>query len=481
MNIVVFGAGYVGLVTATGLAELGNHVLCVEVDLARVEALRAGKIPIFEPGLAELVTRNTREGRIDFTAVVPDLSWGADTFVIAVGTPPRADGSADVSAVLAVAETIAARAARRALVIVKSTVPVGTGDRVQHILDTHLQAQTPARSRLGLEHVSNPEFLREGSAIDDFFSPERIVCGVRSTWAEERMRALYAPLQLEAAQVQIIDVRSAELCKYAANALLALRISFMNEMARLCDALGADVHDVRCALGGDSRIGHLYLNPGPGYGGSCFPKDVQALACLGRDVGVRLLTVEATHETNDAQRRWVLEKTLRALGDIDRDDPQTKRVAIWGLAFKPETDDVRECAALAIVPRLLDLGIEVRVHDPEATDNFLRALGPRAAEVKRCGRAIDAIEDADVLLLLTEWHSYRSPDFPEVAARMRSRVIVDARNVWGAAPLAALGFKYHSLGLGPREARETREAREEKTTAVTRTMTPDRELPIEAE
>lgn len=437
MNLVVFGAGYVGLVTATGLAELGHHVVCVDTDPSRVDGLRNGRIPIFEPGLAELVTRNVREGRITFEGGVPAPARSADAWFIAVGTPPSADGSADIRAVLSVAETVAASAERRGLVVVKSTVPVGTGDRVQAILDE--------RSHLGLEHVSNPEFLREGTALEDFFQPERIVCGVRSAWAEERMRALYAPLQLEAAQVQVTSVRSAELCKYAANALLALRISFMNEMARLCDALGADVRDVRRALGSDSRIGPRYLFPGPGYGGSCFPKDVQALAHFGRDAGVQLLTVEAAHDTNERQRGWVVDKVLRALGP----EPTGKAVAIWGLAFKPETDDVRESPALVVVNRLLDAGVHVRVHDPEATENFLRALGPRAADVARCDRAIDAAEGADALLLLTEWRSYRAPDFPALGARMRTRVLVDARNVWGTAGVSALGFVYHSLGLGP--------------------------------
>jgi len=442
VNLVVFGAGYVGLVTATGLAELGHSVVCVDTDPARVAALRAGDIPIFEPGLAELVTRNVREGRIGFETAVPAAARTADAWFIAVGTPPSKDGSADISAVLSVAETIASLAERRALVVVKSTVPVGTGDRVQALLD--------GGSRLGLEHVSNPEFLREGTALEDFFQPERIVCGVRTPWAEERMRALYTPLQLEASQVQITSVRSAELCKYAANALLALRISFMNEMARLCDALGADVRDVRRALGSDSRIGPRYLYPGPGYGGSCFPKDVQALAHFGRDAGVTLLTVEATHETNERQRGWVVDKVLRALGP----NPVGKRVAVWGLAFKPETDDVRESPALAVVTKLLAAGVEVRVHDPEATDNFLRALqasvGAAAERVVRCERALDAVDDADALLLLTEWRSYRAPDFPALGARMRTRTIVDARNVWGAAGVSALGFAYHSLGLGPR-------------------------------
>ncbi len=364
MRLVTFGIGYVGLVTGTGLAELGHDVLCVDIDPERIRQLEDGIIPIYEPGLADLVRRNERAGRLTFSTEVTHGYDEADAYFIAVGTPPGPDGAADVSAVLSVAERIARTAKKPALIVVKSTVPVGTCDAVQARADAHRQAGVP------LEVVSNPEFLKEGTAVQDFFRPDRVVLGARSEAAREMLRTLYAPLQLSGERVVVTDPRSSELTKYAANTMLAMRVSFMNELARLCHATGADMHAVRIGVGSDTRIGKRFLYAGPGYGGSCFPKDVQALFHLGRSHGVPMRMAEATHLANEEQAHFLAELVENAVGGL-----QDQTIALWGLAFKPETDDVRESPSLKLADALLAKGARVVGHDPEAAPQLREGDG----------------------------------------------------------------------------------------------------------
>ena len=430
MRLVAFGAGYVGLVSATGMAELGHDVLCVDIDAARVQKLESGELPIYEPGFAELLRRNRRTHRIHFSTAVREPFDGADAYFIAVGTPSSPDGAADTSAVFAAADQIAVVAKKPALVVVKSTVPVGTCDA----LATRL-----ASASVPLEVVSNPEFLKEGDAINDFFKPDRVIVGARSDGARKAMRALYAPLQLSGERMVLTDPRSAELVKYAANTMLATRISFMNELSRLCHATGADIHAVRQGVGSDSRIGKRFLYAGPGYGGSCFPKDVQALAALGRANGVQMRIAEATHQANEEQVRFVASVVSNALGTV-----KGKTLALWGLAFKPETDDVRESPALRLANALLAEGASIVAHDPEAGTAFARLMNGRARVVDA---QYEALDGADALVLLTEWRSYRAPNFPDIKRRLRTPVVVDARNVWRPAVAIAAGLRYHGIGV----------------------------------
>jgi UDPglucose 6-dehydrogenase len=432
--------GYVGLVTGTGLAELGHDVLCVDIDPERVRQLKDGIIPIYEPGLADLVRRNERAGRLRFATETTSPFDEADAYFIAVGTPPGPDGAADVSAVLGVAERIAQIAKRAAIVVVKSTVPVGTCDAVQARID--------AKATLKLEVVSNPEFLKEGTAVDDFFRPDRIVLGARSEHAREVLRALYAPLQLSGERVVITDPRSSELTKYAANTMLAMRVSFMNELSRLCHVTGADVHAVRQGVGSDSRIGKRFLYAGPGYGGSCFPKDVQALLHLGRANGVPMRLAEATHLANEEQAHFLAQLVEQAVGTI-----AGRTVALWGLAFKPETDDIRESPALKLAEVVLAKGGRIVGHDPEAARNFAKAMAHHGANVKVVDRDYDALDGAHALVLLTEWRSYRAPNFAEIRKRLHpadgggAPIVVDARNVWRPAEVVRAGLRYQGVGV----------------------------------
>jgi len=440
MRLVAFGVGYVGLVTGTGLAELGHDVLCVDIDPERIRQLEDGIIPIYEPGLADLVRRNERAGRLRFAVDVTAPFDEADAYFVAVGTPPGRDGAADISAVLNVADRIAQIAKRPALVVCKSTVPVGTCDTVQ--------ARVDKKAAVALEVVSNPEFLKEGTAVQDFFRPDRIVLGARSEEAREMLRALYAPLQLSGERVVVSDPRSSELTKYAANAMLAMRVSFMNELARLCHATGADVHAVRLGVGSDTRIGRRFLYAGPGYGGSCFPKDVQALFHLGRAHGVPMRLAEATHLANEEQADFLAQLVESTLGTLDG-----RIVALWGLAFKPETDDVREAPSLKLATALLARGANVVGHDPEAGRNFAKAMTAHGGRVRVVDRDYDALDGAHALVLLTEWRSYRAPNFAELRRRLRSAddgappVVVDARNVWRPAEVLRAGLRYQGIGV----------------------------------
>lgn len=446
-RIVVFGAGYVGLVTGTGLGDLGNDVLFVDIDANRIAELREGKVPIYEPGLADLIKRNVRNGRLHFATEITPPFDHADAYFIAVGTPPGEDGAADVTAVLAAAETIAKATRTPAVVVVKSTVPVGTTDAVQE--------RIRKAGNMVLEAVSNPEFLKEGDAVADFFKPDRIVVGARTEWAFERMRELYAPTQQSGERILIeTDPRSSELVKYASNTMLAMRISFMNELSRICHATGANIHDVRRGVGADSRIGKKFLYAGPGYGGSCFPKDVQALAAIGKALDLPMRMAEAAHLANDEQASFLAELVEQASGGLKR-----KTVALWGLAFKPETDDVRDSPSLKLAQELLEEGANVVGHDPEAGDNFRRAFDGKdcrfdssrwadGVDLIVFERDYDALEGADVLVLLTEWRCYRAPNFTEIARRMKpGAAVVDARNIWRPSDVAKAGLRYQGIGV----------------------------------
>src|SRR5580692_9229512 len=440
MRLVVFGVGYVGLVTGTGLAELGHDVLCVDIDPERVRQLQDGLIPIYEPGLGDLVRRNERAGRLRFSTEVTAPFDEADAYFVAVGTPPGPDGSADVSAVLKAAEHIAEVAKRPALIVIKSTVPVGTCDASQ--------ARADARAKVRLEVVSNPEFLKEGAAVQDFFRPDRIVLGARSEEARETLRTLYAPLQLSGERVVMTDPRSSELTKYASNTMLAMRVSFMNELARLCHVTGADIHAVRLGVGSDSRIGKRFLYAGPGYGGSCFPKDVQALHHLGRSHGIPMRLAEATHLANEEQAHFLANLVGQALGGLTG-----KTVAFWGLAFKPETDDIRDAPSIKLANALLGQGASVVGHDPEGARNFAKAMAQHGSRVKVVDRDYDALDGAHALVLLTEWRSYRAPNFSEIRKRLdggsgaSAPLVVDARNVWRPADVVRAGLRYQGIGV----------------------------------
>jgi UDPglucose 6-dehydrogenase len=448
MQLVTFGVGYVGLVTGTGMAELGHDVLCVDIDPERVRQLRDGILPIYEPGLGDLVKRNERAGRLRFDTEVTPPFDEADAYFVAVGTPPGPDGAADIRAVLAAGERVAQVARRPALIVVKSTVPVGTCDAVQ--------ARVDAVRKVPLEVVSNPEFLKEGAAVQDFFRPDRIVLGARSEQARETLRALYAPLQLSGERVVVSDPRSSELTKYAANTMLAMRVSFMNELSRLCHATGADVHAVRLGVGSDTRIGKRFLYAGPGYGGSCFPKDVQALMHLGKAHGVPMRMAEATHVANEEQAHFLAQLVVEAVGTLGG-----KTVALWGLAFKPETDDIRESPATKLAEVLVARGATVVGHDPEAGRNFAKAMAHHGSSVTVVDRDYDALKGAHALVLLTEWRSYRAPNFTEIRRRLvdgdggEAAVVVDARNVWRPADVTRAGLRYQGIGVpsagGPAE------------------------------
>ncbi|HYR32262.1 MAG TPA: UDP-glucose/GDP-mannose dehydrogenase family protein [Gemmatimonadales bacterium] len=431
MKVAVVGTGYVGLVVGACLAETGNDVLCADLDEAKIAGLKRNALPIYEPGLAPLVARNQREGRLQFTTDVGDAVGRAQVVFIAVGTPPDEDGSADLTHVLAVARTIGEHMETPKVVITKSTVPVGTAEKVRAEIARH--TTTPF-------HVcSNPEFLKEGAAVEDFMKPDRVVVGIDSGEAAHILEELYAPFVRTGNPLIFMDIPSAEMTKYAANAMLATRISFMNQVARLCEVVGADVSLVRKGIGTDRRIGPAFLFPGPGYGGSCFPKDVQALIRTGEEQGVSLDILVAVEAANARQKRVLFEKLERHLkGGLKK-----RTVAVWGLAFKAETDDVRESPALVLVEALLDAGATVRVHDPEAMPTARRTLGDRVTYAEH---AYDALAGADALAIVTEWLEYRNPDFTRMKQLLARPVIVDGRNLYEPDKLARLGFTYDSIG-----------------------------------
>ncbi len=439
MQITVVGTGYVGLVVGACLAETGNDVVCADIDAAKIARLNAGEIPIYEPGLEPLVERNLEEGRLRFTTEVGSAVAEAEIIFIAVGTPPGEDGSADLKHVLAVAETIGKHMPAEGpekIVITKSTVPVGTAAKVRQAIKRHTGRPF---------HVcSNPEFLKEGAAVQDFMKPDRVVVGVDSEYAQEKLEELYAPFVRTGNPILFMDIASAEITKYAANAMLATRISFMNTIAGLCEAVGADVSKVRQGIGSDERIGHSFLFAGIGYGGSCFPKDVKALVHTLRETGVDAAILDGVEQVNRAQKQLLLQRITERYGE----DLSGLVFGVWGLSFKPETDDMREAPSLTVVRGLVQRGARVQAHDPEARHEAEHHFSDLLAEgtLTLVEHNYDALEGADALVICTEWGPYRNPDFPRMQESLREPVIFDGRNLWEPERLAGEGFHYHSIG-----------------------------------
>lgn len=440
MKIAIVGTGYVGLVTGTCFAELGVEVTCVDTDASKIERLRNGVIPIYEPNLELLVEKNYKAGRLHFTTSLEEALPEVEIVFSAVGTPPDEDGSADLRYVLQVAETIGRHIDRYTLVVTKSTVPVGTAAKVREAI----QAQLDLRGvQVPFDVASNPEFLKEGNAIEDFMKPDRVVVGTDSERAQELMTRLYKPLLLNNFRVMFMDIPSAEMTKYAANAMLATRISFINDVANLCQAVGADVNMVRKGIGADSRIGNKFLYPGCGYGGSCFPKDVKALVHSAAQHGCRMEVLEAVERVNDKQKRILFDKLALHFGGAEA--LRGKRIALWGLAFKPGTDDMREAPSLVLISQLKEAGAEVVAYDPVAMDEAKRRLGTDT--IAYASDAYGAVLDADALVLLTEWKEFRLPNWEVVKRAMRGNVVVDGRNIFDAAELRQLGFDYYGIGV----------------------------------
>ncbi len=431
MKLVVIGTGYVGLVTGACLADTGHDVTCVDIDKAKVDALKRGEVPIYEPGLEEILTRNIAKNRIRFTTDLPAAIPDAEILMIAVGTPPNEDGSADLSHVLTVAETVGKHLNGYKIVVNKSTVPVGSGDKVRERIKQFTKHE--------FDVVSNPEFLKEGDAINDFMKPDRIVLGVSSPKAEEMMRHLYAPFHRTGHRIIVMDVRSAEMTKYAANALLATKISFMNEVANLCEQLGADVNSVRFGIGSDPRIGSQFLFPGVGYGGSCFPKDVWALSHMGDEAKSPLKILQAVTEVNSRQRIKLVEKVVKHFGE----DLSGRVFALWGLAFKPRTDDMREAPSIYTINELTKRGARVRGYDPAAMNEAKRVLGDK---IELFDSEYSLLDGADALLIMTEWQEFRDPNFTLIKHHLKSPLIFDGRNLFEPADMRAAGFQYYCIG-----------------------------------
>ena len=466
MNIAVIGTGYVGLVAGACLAETGNSVVCADLDDGKIGRLKHNEIPIFEPGLDALVERNQADGRLVFTTDVRQSVSDAEVVFIAVGTPPDEDGSADLTYVLEVAETVGQSMGRETVVVTKSTVPVGTAPMVKRAVARF--------ARFPFHVVSNPEFLKEGAAVDDFLKPDRVVLGVESDFARSVMGELYAPFVRTGRPVIYMDVASAEMTKYAANGMLATRISFMNEIAALCEVTGADVDQVRRGLGSDTRIGPSFLFPGPGYGGSCFPKDVKALVRAATQSGVPLEILGAVDRSNERHKTYLGHKVRKALTDhVEHDIGHAKalhgndmdsrtdgelegmRVAVWGLSFKPGTDDMREAPSLVLIRQLLDWGATVCVHDPAAMDEARRRLGDEGGKICYAETGYEALPGADALVVVTDWNEYRHPDFDRLRSSLKRPIVVDGRNLYDPRKMSRVGLIYHSIGrrsVGVQEA-----------------------------
>lgn len=436
MKIAIVGTGYVGLVSGSCFAEMGLDITCVDTNKAKIDGLNNGIIPIYEPGLEELVRRNVDEGRLHFTT---DLTSCLDKVAVvfsAVGTPPDEDGSADLQYVLEVARTFGRHIKKYTILVTKSTVPVGTSQKVKAVIREELEKRG---CNIPFDVASNPEFLKEGAAIKDFMSPDRVVVGVESERAKELMSKLYRPFLINNFRVLFMDIPSAEMTKYAANAMLATRISFMNEIANLCDRVGADVEMVRKGIGSDARIGNKFLYPGCGYGGSCFPKDVKALTHTAREYGYKMQVIEAVERVNELQKNVVFEKLVQTLGDL-----RGKVIAIWGLAFKPETDDMREAPALVIIDHLLEAGAEVRVFDPVAVQECQRRCPDK--RIYYAQTMYDAVIGADAIALITEWNLFRMPDWQLLRTTMRGKTIIDGRNILDKKEALEAGFQYKAIG-----------------------------------
>ena len=434
MDISVVGTGYVGLVVGACLAETGNSVCCADIDEKKIARLKENVLPIYEPGLESLVERNQKEGRLRFTTDLRDAIASSEVVFIAVGTPPGEDGSADLKYVLQVAELVGRYMTRETVVVTKSTVPVGSAAKVA--------AAVAKEAKHDFHVCSNPEFLKEGAAVEDFMRPDRVILGVESAHARRVMTDLYAPFVRTGKPVLLMDISSAEMTKYAANGMLATRISFMNEIANLCDKVGANVDFVRKGIGSDSRIGQSFLFPGPGYGGSCFPKDVKALVKMAADCGVPLDVLTGVESANERQKRVLLEKTKSALGENLRG----RHIALWGLAFKPGTDDMREAPSLTLIDALLKEGVSICAHDPAAMDHTRSLVGNR---IDYAETNYEALEGADALVVVTDWNEYRHPDFARVKRTLKQPVIVDGRNLYDVEKMRDLGVRYFSIGRPP--------------------------------
>jgi UDPglucose 6-dehydrogenase len=433
MKICVIGTGYVGLVAGAGFADMGNDVTCCDLDKAKIDGLKRGEMPIYEPGLDKIVVNNAAEGRLTFTTDVAAGVKGAEVILLAVGTPPGPDGSADLQYIFKAAEQVGQALTGWAVIVTKSTVPVGTGDKIEAIV------KKVTKHEFGV--ASNPEFLKEGDAINDFMKPDRVVIGADDKRSIEALRALYAPFTRTSDRMLVMDRRSAELTKYAANSMLATRISFMNDLSNLCELLGADIEQVRMGMGSDVRIGPKFLFAGPGFGGSCFPKDLRAAISTGKDVGYKLDILDAVVAVNERQKRKLGEKILGHFGK----DLKGKRIAVWGLAFKPGTDDIREAPALVLIDQLLSAGATVSGTDPVAMDAVRKQLGDRITYEPN---NYECAKGADALALVTEWREFRRPDFERLKGLLKQPVIFDGRNIWSPTELRNAGYKYYGMGRG---------------------------------
>ena len=437
MNIAIVGTGYVGLVSGACFAETGATVTCVDVNPDKINKLLNGVIPIYEPGLDELVKKNIKAGRLKFSTSLADVLNDQEVVFTAVGTPPDEDGSADLKYVLQVAKTIGENLDHYTVLVTKSTVPVGTARKVFSTIKAELDKRGKG---IEFDVASNPEFLKEGNAIKDFMSPDRVVIGVESERAKKLLTKLYKPFLINNFRVIFMDIPSAEMTKYAANSMLATRISFMNDIANLCELVGADVNSVRAGIGSDTRIGRKFLYAGCGYGGSCFPKDVKALIKTADDNGYSLEVLKAVERVNNKQKELLFEKLNK---EFAAEGLKGRKIALWGLAFKPETDDMRESTALVVIDRLLKSGCEISVYDPEAIDECKRIIGDK---VSYCNNKYDAVEDADALILVTEWKEFRLPDWEKVGKKMKRRLVIDGRNIYDAEELKEQGFEYRCIG-----------------------------------
>mgnify|MGYP001115211085 CR=1 FL=1 len=440
MKISVIGSGYVGLVAGACFAESGNSVICVDIDEAKIDGLKQGNIPIYEPGLKEMVLRNSAEGRLSFTTDIEAAVKASLINFIAVGTPPGEDGSADLQYVIGVASNIGRNMQGYKIVVDKSTVPVGTADKVKAAIQEELDKRGVS---FEFDVVSNPEFLKEGAAIDDFMKPDRVVIGTDNVRTAEIMKELYEPFMRKNNRMIVMDIRSAEMTKYAANAMLATRISFMNQIANLCERMGADVAAVREGIGSDSRIGYDFLFPGPGYGGSCFPKDVKALIKTAEECSYDFLLLKAVEEVNERQKQVLSRKVLALLGEGEQRSLAGKRIACWGLSFKPRTDDMREAPSLTIIDTLLAHGAQVLAHDPEAIREAQKYFGDR---ISYSHNQYEILTEADALVIITDWNEYRNPDFDRIASELKSPLVIDGRNLYRPERMKEAGFTYVPLG-----------------------------------
>jgi len=440
MKISVIGTGYVGLVSGTCFAEMGNDVICVDIDEKKVNSLKDGIVPIYEPGLERMVLGNYKKGTLNFTTDIKNALDNSNICFIAVGTPMGEDGSADLQYVLAVATSIGQNMKHHMFVVDKSTVPVGTADKVRETIQNELDKRG---SNLTFDVISNPEFLKEGDAINDFMKPDRVVIGANSQEAIDIMRELYAPFTRSHDRFISMDIRSAEMTKYTANAMLATKISFMNEISNICERVGADINQVRHGIGSDSRIGYAFIYPGCGYGGSCFPKDVQALAKTAKDYGYTPRILDAVEAVNYAQKRVISDKVVKRFGE----NLEGKTFAVWGLAFKPETDDMREASSITVINELTKRGAKIKAYDPKARNEAETFYLKDNSNVEYVDSKYTALVDSDAMILLTEWKEFRSPDFDEIAKRLKNPIIFDGRNQYNKDNLEKIGFEYHQIGV----------------------------------